>query len=31
MDADGSNQHPLPVNLEINYTFGDEQSVSWAS
>jgi TolB protein len=30
MDADGSNQHPLPVNLEINYTFGDEQSVSWA-
>ncbi len=31
MDADGSNQHPLPINLDINYTFGDEQSVDWTS
>jgi Tol biopolymer transport system component len=30
MDADGSNQHPLPIDLEIDYTFGGEQSVSWA-
>jgi len=31
MDADGSNQHPLPIDLDINYTFGDEHSVAWAS
>ena len=30
MDADGSNQHPLPIDLEINYTYGGEQSLSWA-
>ncbi|MCB9157372.1 MAG: PD40 domain-containing protein [Caldilineaceae bacterium] len=29
MDADGSNQHPLPLNVEIDYTFGGEQIVSW--
>lgn len=29
MNADGSNQQKLPINLEINYTFGDEQAVSW--
>lgn len=29
MDADGSNQHPLPINVTINYTYGDEQLVSW--
>jgi len=31
MDTDGSNQHPLPINLDINYTFGDEQSTDWRS
>jgi hypothetical protein len=30
MEADGSNQRPLPIDLEINYTFGGEQSISWA-
>lgn len=30
MDADGSNQRALPIDLEINYTFGGEQSLSWA-
>ena len=30
MNADGSNQRALPIDLEINYTFGAEQSVSWA-
>ena len=29
MDADGSNQRPLNIDLEINYTFGGEQSISW--
>ncbi|MEZ4729052.1 MAG: SH3 domain-containing protein [Caldilineaceae bacterium] len=29
MDADGSNQHPLPINVTINYTYGNEQLVSW--
>lgn len=30
MDADGANQRPLPLDLEISYTFGGEQAVSWA-
>lgn len=30
MDADGSNQRALPINLAIEYTFGGEQSLSWA-
>lgn len=29
MNADGSNQHPLPINVTINYTYGNEQAVSW--
>ncbi|MBX3013301.1 MAG: PD40 domain-containing protein [Caldilineaceae bacterium] len=29
MDADGSNQQPLPINVTINYTYGNEQLVSW--
>ncbi len=35
MDADGSNAQPLavtlPDDLEITYTFGNEQAVSWGS
>ncbi|MCC6455922.1 MAG: PD40 domain-containing protein [Caldilineaceae bacterium] len=30
MEADGSNPRPLPIDLEITYTFGGEQAVSWA-
>jgi Tol biopolymer transport system component len=30
MDADGGNQRVLPFELEIDYTFGAEQSISWA-
>ena len=29
MNADGSNQHPLPINLPISYNFVGEQMVSW--
>ncbi|HHY54936.1 MAG TPA: SH3 domain-containing protein [Chloroflexi bacterium] len=29
MNADGSNQRPLPIDIEINYGFGGEQVVSW--
>jgi Tol biopolymer transport system component len=29
MNADGSNQRALPIDVEINYTFGAEQMVSW--
>jgi dipeptidyl aminopeptidase/acylaminoacyl peptidase len=29
MNADGSHQHPLPVDLAIEYTYGNEQAVSW--
>ena len=29
MDADGSNQQQLPIDVELNYTFGAEQMVSW--
>ena len=29
MDADGSNQRQLPIDVEIDYTFGLEQVVSW--
>jgi putative ABC transport system ATP-binding protein len=29
MNADGSNQYPLPIDVPINYTFGAEQMVSW--
>ncbi len=30
MDADGTEQRPLPIDTPITYTFGDEQVVSWA-
>jgi dipeptidyl aminopeptidase/acylaminoacyl peptidase len=29
MDADGGNQRPLPIDIEITYTYGGEQVVSW--
>jgi len=29
MNADGSNQRVLPLNVEISYAFGGEQIVSW--
>jgi Tol biopolymer transport system component/uncharacterized protein YraI len=29
MDADGGNQRPLPIDLTINYTYGNEQAVDW--
>lgn len=29
MNADGSNQRPLPVALEINYSYNSEQMISW--
>lgn len=29
MNADGSNQHPLPINVELEYGYTDEQMVSW--
>ncbi len=29
MDADGSNQRPLPIDIPLTYSFGDEQQVSW--
>ncbi len=29
MNADGSNQYQLPVNVSIDYTYGVEQVVSW--
>jgi uncharacterized protein YraI len=29
MNADGSNQRPLPLEMEIDYGFGGEQVVSW--
>jgi Tol biopolymer transport system component len=29
MAADGSNQHPLPVNVPLDYSFTNEQVVSW--
>ncbi|MEM7133973.1 MAG: SH3 domain-containing protein [Chloroflexota bacterium] len=29
MDSDGSNARPLPINVDIDYTFGSEQAVSW--
>jgi TolB protein len=29
MDADGSNQRQLPINVPMQYSFGDEQIVSW--
>lgn len=29
MDVDGSNQRALPIDVPIDYTFGDEQAVSW--
>ncbi len=31
MDADGSNQRPLPIDLPIDYSYGLEQMVSWGS
>jgi hypothetical protein len=30
MNADGSNQHPLPVELPLNYTYATEQMVDWS-
>lgn len=29
MDADGSNQRALPIDISINYTYGNEQAVDW--
>ena len=29
MNADGSNQRVLPIDVTLNYTFGSEQMVSW--
>ena len=29
MNADGSNQRALPIDVALNYTFGSEQMVSW--
>ena len=29
MNADGSNQRPLPLNLEIGYSYNGEQMISW--
>ena len=29
MNADGSNQRPLPINVEINYGYNSEQMMSW--
>lgn len=29
MNADGSNQRPLSINLEINYGYNSEQMISW--
>ncbi len=29
MNADGSNQHPLPINVPLDYGYTDEQMVSW--
>ncbi len=29
MNADGSNQRRLPIDMAINYTFGGDQVVSW--
>ncbi|MEZ4861634.1 MAG: SH3 domain-containing protein [Caldilineaceae bacterium] len=29
MNADGSNQHPLAIDVELTYNFTDEQTVSW--
>jgi dipeptidyl aminopeptidase/acylaminoacyl peptidase len=29
MDADGSNQRPLPIDVPINYMYGNEQAVDW--
>ena len=29
MNADGSNQRALPIDVAINYTFGADQMVSW--
>ena len=29
MDADGGNQRQLPIDVEIDYTFGLDQVVSW--
>ncbi len=29
MNADGSNQRRLPIEVEFNYSFGSEQMVSW--
>ena len=31
MNADGSNQRPLPINLESTYGYAGEQMISWGS
>lgn len=31
MNADGSNQHPLPIALSLTYTFALEQMVDWGA
>ena len=30
MDADGRNQHPLPLNVPIEYGFVLDQAVDWS-
>jgi TolB protein len=29
MDADGSNQRPLSINIPVTYSYGSDQTVSW--
>jgi TolB protein len=29
MDANGANQHPLPIDMTVDYTFANEQMISW--
>jgi hypothetical protein len=31
MNADGSDQRQLPVDMTIDYTYGDDQVVSWGA
>ena len=31
MNADGSNQRQLPIDIAIDYTYGLDQAVSWGA
>jgi hypothetical protein len=31
MNADGSNQHALPLDMTFDYQFGLEQMISWGA